>query len=112
MKKSTYTKSLQYKGTVRMVTGEIKVTMDWNIQEYECNNPSTHDTEKKTRRVHKIEAFIDNKKWWEDSSIVSENLVLSEVKRCGKEMMEEMKKLANNHPAKTFAKKMNDLDFK
>ncbi len=109
MKNSEFSKALVVEGNIKTVTGKIIVTMNYATKEVEWNNPSTHDVDKKNVYIHKIEAYIDSNLWWKGVDLRSENIVLSEVERCKKQMLEEMNRLANELPEKTFAEKFKEI---
>ncbi len=109
MKRSEYIKELSVTGKNGTITGEIRVVMNYGSKTIDWNNHSTHDTEKKTIAVHKIEAYIGTTLWWKDVEIKSDNLVLSEVERCKKQMTQEMNRMANDKPTPTFAEKFEAI---
>lgn len=112
MKKSEFTQEWEVKGTVRTVKAKIVVTMNYSSKNYAYYNPFTHDDEQRAMSIHKIEGYIDGNLWWKDVDVKNENIILSEVARCKKQMNEEMQKKANSVPDKSFVEKMQDLGFK
>jgi hypothetical protein len=109
MKTSLFNKVFHVEGVNGKITGTIIVTMNCSTKTIDYNNPSTHDTEKKNVSVHKIEAYIDKTLWWKDNDLRSENIVLNEVERCKKQMLERMTSLANDKPIQSFTDKFNAI---
>lgn len=111
MKQSKFEKQLLVTGKNGTITGKIVTTMNHSTTVIKAHNPSTHDDYDKTVAVHKIEGYINDKLHWKEAYLTSENMVLNEVARCEKQMLQDMDNLANSEPIKSFTEKMKDLGF-
>ncbi len=111
MKISTFEQEWVVTGNIKSVTGRIVVTMNHDTKKVEGTHAGTHDDYVKYVLLHKIEGFIADKVWWTESNLDSELMVLNEVERCKKQMQEEMARLSNEQPLKSFSDKMMALGF-
>lgn len=110
MKKSYFTQQLEVQGSVSKVTGSITVTMNYTIESYMSNNPSTHEEENRSRYLHKVEGFIEGKLHCKDT-VKSENAVFTQISECKRVLLEDMTKMSNAPLANTFEEKMKKLGF-
>lgn len=108
---SKYSREWSISGQYQIVRGAIIVTMNYTTQNYVYNNPSTHDEETRTRYIHKVESFINDKPWMANLELINEASVISEVEQIKKSMDKDMEYLSNLKPEKTFSEKMSDLGF-
>lgn len=109
MAKERFTKDLSVMGKNGLFMGNILVTMNYTTAVVNRTNPSSHEQYEKVIPLHKIEGYINNKLHWKQLDLDHENMVLNEIERCEKQLLDDMHKMANEEPIKSFADKIKDL---
>ena len=112
MRQSIFKQSFQKNGSVRNVTGEIVVTMNYKTKTITGTHAVTHDDYSRQVSLHKIEMFIDGEKWKEVLELDSERMVENESIRAKEQIEQRLDDLANAKPEKSFKERMSDIGFK
>lgn len=112
MKVSQFTQELYVAGSMRSVSGKIVVTMNHTTENYQYNNPSTHESEPKSRSLHKVVGYINGSIYWENNDVKSEESVITETTKCKHILLKNMESLGNSQEQKSFVDKMKELGFK
>ena len=105
MKLSTFKKKLEVKGTVKSVTGEIIVTMNYETVTFERYNPFSHESTPASRSVHKVECEVDGMVLDVALELPNEEKVLEAVEKMTAKTEAEMMEISNSKPIKTFKDK-------
>lgn len=111
MRISRFDKDLSVTGPNGTIKGQIIVTMNHLSSTVTCTHAVTHDDYKKTVYMHKVEGLVDGHIIFQDKSCLSERDVVSQVKNCEKQILEQLQLLANKKPALTFLDQMKELGF-
>ncbi len=111
MKKSVFKQSWKVHGRNGLLHGTIVVTMNHDTKPISGTHAGTHDDYNKIINIHKVEGFINDKLLRGSYELKTESEVLAESEACKKQMQEEMERLANSAPSKSFADRMADLGF-
>jgi hypothetical protein len=85
--------------------------MNYKSKEIEVHNRSTHDEEKRTIKLHKIDLFVNDKLWKTVDELDGERMVENEAERAEKELKEHIEFIANNTPEKPFTERLKDKGF-
>lgn len=112
MRQSIFKQSFQKSGSVRNVTGEVVVTMNYKTKTVTGTHPVTHDDYSRQVSLHKIEMFIDGKKWKEVLELDSERMVENESIKAKQQIEKRIDDLANTQPEKCFSERMAAIGFK
>lgn len=109
MKQSIFEKEVYATGSQGTVKAKIVATMNYSQKTITGTHAVTHDDYSKTIPVHKVEVFINGQVWNKELELSSEMMVYNESERLIKLAKDEVEKLANSVPVKTFGEKMSDL---
>ena len=112
MRHSTFKQSFQKSGSVRNVTGELVVTMNYKAKTVIGTHAVTHDDYSRQVSLHKIEMFIDGEKWKEVLELDSERMVENESIKAKDQIEQRINDLANTEPEKPFFERMAAIGFK
>ncbi len=111
MRRSTFKQSFQRNGSVKSVSGELVVTMNYKSKTINGTHAVTHDDFTKKVSMHKIEMFIDGNLWKEIPELESELMVENESIKAKKEIVKRLDDIANSEPRKTFTERMAEIGF-
>ncbi len=104
-------KKINATGPNGKMEGRIVIYMNFSTEEYNYNNPSTHDSEIKRRNVHKVEAWANDKLWKKSDPINTEQEVEKAARNLESLLGKYLQELASNQPQESFADRMKKLGY-
>lgn len=110
MKQSYFTKNLSIQGSVRTVTGRVKVHMNSGSSIVTGTHAATHDDYTTKVYTHSITSDIDGVPF-ADKTVSNEAEVIQAVEEITEITVSHMSLLAEAKPVKSFLEKMRELGF-
>lgn len=91
--------------------GEIVISMNYKTITKTVHNRSTHEDEKRTFNLHKVETFINKNPWDAVREIIDEGTVEKEAARLEEKLLNELNRMNTNDQVKNFNQRMSEKGF-
>lgn len=91
--------------------GEIVISMNYKTTTKTVHNPSTHDDDKRTFSLHKVETFVNGSPWEAIREIIDEGTLEKEAARLEEKLLAELNRMNTNDQVKNFNQRMQEKGF-